>query len=173
MSRALARTCTVALVGAAVALALSTAAVPAVASAQGTETKMSIKGFAYSMPVLKVKVGDTVTWTNEDKAPHDVVTTKAPVKIKSPIMNTGQSFSYTFTKAGAYDYICSIHPQMTARVDAAAAEPAAAEPAAKPAAAKTTATTATATKAAAAKPAAAKAAKPRSGEARQAVRARR
>lgn len=134
MSRALARTCAVALVCTVGGLALPAAAVAAAATApmstQGSQTKIAIKGFTYTKPALKVKVGDTITWTNQDDAPHDVATTKAPVKIKSPIMNKGQSFRYTFKKAGVYKYICSIHPQMTARVNVTAPKRAAA---AKPA----------------------------------------
>ncbi len=36
--------------------------------------------------------------------------------IKSPVLDTDQKFSYTFTKAGTFDYYCKIHPKMTAKV---------------------------------------------------------
>jgi plastocyanin len=34
----------------------------------------------------------------------------------SPALGTGQSFRYTFTTPGRYDYLCTIHPFMTATV---------------------------------------------------------
>jgi plastocyanin len=36
--------------------------------------------------------------------------------LNSPAMNTGATFSYTFTKVGTYRYLCAIHPFMTATV---------------------------------------------------------
>ena len=75
-----------------------------------------MRGYAFSPSTLTVHVGDTVTWTNYDQAPHDVTTTSAPVAVKSQTLFTGQSFSYTFTTAGTYSYYCSIHPDMRATV---------------------------------------------------------
>jgi amicyanin len=72
--------------------------------------------FAYSPATLTITVGDTVTWTNHDSAPHNVVVSDGPEKFTSPTLQTGQSFSYTFTKAGTYAYYCSIHPNMKASV---------------------------------------------------------
>jgi plastocyanin len=34
----------------------------------------------------------------------------------SVALSTGQSYSFTFTKPGAYAYLCTIHPFMTATV---------------------------------------------------------
>jgi len=84
-----------------------------------------MEGYAYSPATLTVRSGDTVTWTNHDQAPHDVVTTSAPVAIKSPMLSQGQSFSYTFTTPGTYSYYCSIHPDMRATIVVQAAPAAA------------------------------------------------
>jgi plastocyanin len=65
---------------------------------------------------LVVKVGQTVRWTNHDSAPHTVTTTKAPVKFDSGTLNQGDSWSYTFTKAGTYEYYCAVHPDMVSSV---------------------------------------------------------
>jgi len=67
--------------------------------------------------VRTVHVGDRITWTNADEAPHDAVTTSGPAQFRSPTLQKqkGQSWSYTFTRAGTYAY-CSIHPEMRARV---------------------------------------------------------
>jgi len=65
---------------------------------------------------LVVKVGQTVQWTNHDSAPHTVTTTSAPVKFDSGTLNQGDSWSYTFTKAGTYEYYCAVHPDMVSSV---------------------------------------------------------
>jgi len=88
------------------------AAQPAAASAY----QVAIKGYAFSPKALTVAVGDTVTWTNEDSAPHTVTVTSGPEKFDSGTLQQGESFSYTFTKAGTYDYYCAVHPDMTASV---------------------------------------------------------
>jgi plastocyanin len=35
---------------------------------------------------------------------------------KSKPLDTDDKFSYTFDKVGTYNYFCSIHPKMTAKV---------------------------------------------------------
>ena len=75
--------------------------------------ELIIKDFAYEPVDVKVKVGDTVTWTNQDGASHTVTSVEsAPVKIDSGLFGKGESFSYTFTEAGQYDYYCEPHPYM-------------------------------------------------------------
>jgi hypothetical protein len=77
--------------------------------------------YAFAPASLTVHVGDTVTWTNRDQAPHDVTTTAGPVSVHSPTLTTGQSWTYTFTQPGSYAYICSIHPDMKAQITVLAA----------------------------------------------------
>ena len=79
-----------------------------------TEVKVNIIDFKFDPKVVNVKVGTKVTWTQQDTAQHDVVEMKSI--FKSAIMNKGQSYSYTFNTAGTFNYICSIHPDMTAQV---------------------------------------------------------
>lgn len=73
---------------------------------------VTMQNFAFNPPSLEVKVGDTVTWTNQDSAPHNV----AGDAFKSPDMATGATFTFTFDKAGTYSYKCGIHPSMTGTV---------------------------------------------------------
>jgi plastocyanin len=75
-----------------------------------------IKQFAYSPASLSVDVGDTVTWTNQDSVGHDVTVAQGPASFHSPLLAKGQSWSHTFTTAGSYSYICSVHPDMKASV---------------------------------------------------------
>ncbi|MEW2399794.1 cupredoxin family copper-binding protein [Streptomyces sp. NPDC046862] len=86
--------------------------------------RVVMKGYAFAPGALTVDVGSTVTWTNQDTAPHDVKTTSGPVAIHSPMLNKGQSWSFTFTRAGSYGYYCTVHPDMTARIVVRAAAPA-------------------------------------------------
>ncbi|MFF5519767.1 cupredoxin domain-containing protein [Streptomyces coeruleorubidus] len=65
---------------------------------------------------LVVEVGQTVQWTNHDSVPHTVTTTKAPVKFDSGTLEQGDSWSYTFSKAGTYEYYCAVHPDMVGSV---------------------------------------------------------
>lgn len=95
------------------------AAAPAASSSEASTTataSVDIMNYAYSPANLTISVGDTVVWTNHDTAPHNVVISDGPVKFTSPTLNQGDTFTYTFTVAGTYDYYCSIHPDMKAAV---------------------------------------------------------
>lgn len=96
--------------------------------------QITIKNYAYGSGSMSISQGDTVTWTNKDSVPHDVVVTSGPVKFRSPMLTEGKSWSYTFSQAGPYSYTCSVHPDMNATVTvkakAAAPAPAATTPAA-------------------------------------------
>ena len=69
---------------------------------------------SFSPNPVEVKVGETVTWINDDSGRH-TVTSKDGV-FDSGIMGKGQSFSYTFDKAGEYTYHCEPHPNMVGTV---------------------------------------------------------
>ena len=63
---------------------------------------------------IRVNLGDTVTWTNDDSAVHTV--TNIDEIFDSAIMKPGDIFTYTFEKGGTFDYVCTLHPWMTGRV---------------------------------------------------------
>ncbi len=69
----------------------------------------------YSVNVLEVAVGDTVTWTNGDDAMMHSVTADDG-SFDSGLLATGDSWSYTFTEPGEFEYFCSPHPWMRAKV---------------------------------------------------------
>jgi plastocyanin len=77
---------------------------------------VAIKNFAFAPEALTVKVGTTVTWTNQDSDAHTVTSQGSGGPLSSAALATGQSYSYTFTKPGTYSYLCTIHPFMTATV---------------------------------------------------------
>src|SRR5689334_8467812 len=88
----------------------------AVAPAPASGTAVAIRSFAFSPASLTVKVGTTVTWTNQDSDAHTVTSDHSGGPLNSKALNTGGTFSYRFTKAGTYKYLCTIHPFMTATV---------------------------------------------------------
>lgn len=81
-------------------------------SASGPQVK--IDNFSFTPQTLNVSAGTTVTWTNSDDVPHNVVSTEKVFKSKT--MDTDEKFSYTFTNPGTYKYYCSLHPRMTGTV---------------------------------------------------------
>jgi plastocyanin len=69
---------------------------------------------SFSPNPVEVKVGETVTWINDDSGRHTV--TSKDGFFDSGMMGKGQSFSYTFDKAGEYTYHCEPHPNMVGTV---------------------------------------------------------
>ena len=76
--------------------------------------EVNIDNFSFGPDTLTVPVGATVTWKNRDDIPHTVVSTDGV--FKSKVRDTDETFYYTFSKAGAYPYFCSIHPKMVGKV---------------------------------------------------------
>jgi plastocyanin len=77
-------------------------------------TTLAIANFAFDPASVKVKAGTTLTWTNNDGAPHTV--TAADGSFASGRLSTGATFSFTFATAGTYTYHCAIHSAMTGTV---------------------------------------------------------
>jgi LPXTG-motif cell wall-anchored protein len=71
---------------------------------------VTIQGFAFHPGSITVSVGDTVTWTNHDSADHTA--TASDGSFDTGTLGQGRSGSHTFTRAGTFGYICSIHPNM-------------------------------------------------------------
>lgn len=69
-----------------------------------------IKDFAFSPAQLAAKVGQPVTVVNEDAVAHTWTADNGT--FDSGTLAQGKTFTFTFSKAGAYSYICSIHPRM-------------------------------------------------------------
>ena len=84
---------------------------PAAALAANMDVK--IDNFTFGPQKVTVKVGDTVTWTNEDDIPHLVVSIG---HYRSQALDTGDKYSFTFTTPGTFQYFCGLHPQMQGTV---------------------------------------------------------
>ncbi|MFL6488600.1 MAG: plastocyanin/azurin family copper-binding protein [Nitrososphaera sp.] len=84
----------------------------------------SLTNTAYDPNPVQIKVGSKVTWTNNDSQPHTVTSGsngQPDNKFNSspsfnPLLNPGQTFSFTFTEAGEYPYFCMLHPNMVGTV---------------------------------------------------------
>ncbi len=77
-------------------------------------TQVAIQNFAFQPTSIQVKAGTTVTWTNQDSAPH-TVTFRNGMK-DSGMLRQGQSFSYSFSRLGTYAYYCAYHANMAGAV---------------------------------------------------------
>jgi len=84
----------------------------AVASAAGALVRMQA-GPTFVPPGVIIKVGEAVTWRNDDTQTH-TTTSDAPLWDQSRA--PGQIFSRTFTATGSFPYHCNIHPAMTGTV---------------------------------------------------------
>jgi plastocyanin len=80
--------------------------------ARGATHSVEIGDGFFSPATLTVAVGDTVTWTNVDDSPHTV----SAGAFDSGNLDGGQSFSFTFTETGTFEYVCSYHDEMTAAI---------------------------------------------------------
>jgi plastocyanin len=76
--------------------------------------QIKIDNFTFGPTSLTVASGTTVTWINNDDVPHTVVSDDKV--FRSQALDTDDKFSYTFTKPGTYNYFCSVHPKMTAKI---------------------------------------------------------
>lgn len=76
---------------------------------------VTIDNFTFGPKVLTVKAGTTVTWVNGDDIPHSIVDKTRKV-FRSKVLDTDDSFSFTFMEPGTYDYFCGLHPHMTAQI---------------------------------------------------------
>jgi plastocyanin len=84
----------------------------------GNGTVVSIVGDlgsnSYSPNPVKVEVGETITWVNDDSNLH--TTTSNGGIFNSDVLFEGKSFSYAFDREGEYPYFCDIHPGMVGTV---------------------------------------------------------
>jgi plastocyanin len=83
---------------------------PVAAAAGGGTVRMA--GLSFAPGTLTVARGTTVVFDNDDTAPHTVTARSGGVD--SGVLDPGKQFSLTVTDG--FDYFCSIHPSMTAKI---------------------------------------------------------
>jgi plastocyanin len=101
------------LVVALLALAACAHIAQAATTAEGG-AKVSIANFAFTPGEITIAPGESVTWTNDDGAPHGLEFHDGVAG--TDLLLPGASFSRKFDRPGTYDYNCSVHPYMTGRV---------------------------------------------------------
>jgi plastocyanin len=94
------------------AAAFAAVAFPAFAADHAVE----IKGMKFNPASLEVAVGDTVTFTNNDAAPH--TGTALDGSFDTGKLAKGASGTVTIAAAGTFDYKCALHPSMKGSVTA-------------------------------------------------------
>ena len=82
------------------------------AAAAGGGGTVKMAGLAFAPGTLTVARGTTVVFDNDDTAPHTVTARSGGVD--SGVLDPGKQFSVTVTEG--FDYFCSIHPSMTAKI---------------------------------------------------------
>src|SRR3954462_2455804 len=90
----------------------STAAGPSPAAAPGA---ISMKGLRFHPASTTVRVGQKVTWTNDDNVDHNVTSTHG-AKFMSRAFGHAHTYAFTPRKPGTVSYVCTLHPGMVAKL---------------------------------------------------------
>lgn len=93
----------------------STPQTGAAAAPDAAPGEVIMKGIRFQPADITVKVGDTVTWKNEDPVEHNAVD-EAGGKFKSELFGEGGTYEYTAEEAGKIDYVCTVHPGMNGTI---------------------------------------------------------
>jgi plastocyanin len=80
----------------------------------GNDETIEMDGSKFKPGNLQVPVGASVTWTNNDSAPHDAQAEDG--SWMTPTLEDGDSETLTFHDVGEWFYKCTIHPSMKARI---------------------------------------------------------
>jgi plastocyanin len=82
----------------------------------GGGNAISMKNIQFDPKETTVKVGDKVTWTNDDDVDHNVVAREG-ADFSSDTFGKGGTYSFTPTKAGKIEYTCTLHPGMDGELE--------------------------------------------------------
>lgn len=70
---------------------------------------MTIDGLKFEPATITVSRGEAVVWVNKDPFPHTVTARGA---FDSHEIAAGKSWKLTPRKAGTFEYLCTLHPNM-------------------------------------------------------------
>lgn len=85
---------------------------PTPATSTSNAVTVVMDNYTFVPSPLTVNVGTTVTWMNKDDEDHTVTSKDDPKVLDSPKIAKGTTYQFTFTKAGTYNYLCTIHDHM-------------------------------------------------------------
>lgn len=83
--------------------------------ASGGAVEIKMQNIQFAPKDQTVKVGQRVTWTNDDTVAHNVTATNG-ASFKSSDFGQGASYSFTPKKAGTISYTCTLHPGMNGKL---------------------------------------------------------
>lgn len=75
---------------------------------------VEIVEFLYEPEAMTVASGTTITWSNQDKAPHTA--TARDESFDTGTLKRGDSAEVTLDQPGTYDYYCRFHQFMNATI---------------------------------------------------------
>ncbi|HEX8075817.1 MAG TPA: plastocyanin/azurin family copper-binding protein [Thermoleophilaceae bacterium] len=75
-----------------------------------------MKDLEFHPDVVQVKVGDAVTWRNDDTVDHNV-TARNGARFASRAFGSGGTYRFTPKQAGTVTYVCTLHPGMNGRIE--------------------------------------------------------
>ena len=76
---------------------------------------VSIESYTFKPDILRIAIGTTVVWTNNESDELDVHNMVSDV-FTSPDLSIGETFEFKFDIAGTFDYYCGNHPEMTGQI---------------------------------------------------------
>jgi plastocyanin len=85
------------------------------ADAVGKVNTVVINQFKYQPDTLTVNAGDIVEWKNDDIVPHSATAVDKKAFDSGRIVK-GASWRFTANKKGTFDYLCTLHPNMKAKL---------------------------------------------------------
>jgi len=83
----------------------------AVTTSEPQNYPINISNFSFNPQEVKIKVGDSVSWLNNDSMQHKVASVSGN-EISSELLPKGASYKHTFNTPGTYTYYCTIHTSM-------------------------------------------------------------
>jgi plastocyanin len=79
------------------------------------QTHMVImEGMVFQPDAITVTAGDTIVWVNKDMVPHSA--TSETAGFDSKVIQANGSWRTRVERTGNFDYVCSFHPMMTAKL---------------------------------------------------------
>jgi len=92
-----------------------------IASESGMNQNCVLTHNCFEPPIIKIKPGSRIIWTNTDSVAHTITSGNASdlqtgTIFASGMIPSGGTFSFTFYKISTYSYFCQVHPWMTGQI---------------------------------------------------------
>ena len=89
-------------------------------TAEAADHQIAIKNMKFSPAKVSAKLGDTLTFVNNDPDDHDLYTSSAGFGVNLPnVAKNGGTAQMALHKAGHFDLECGLHPNMLLKVSIA------------------------------------------------------